>query len=362
MTPTVPSIAAMIRALRAPSFVDGGWRLLAPILVLGLLFSVDAATATPAEAGGSSVIADIRARQLEAERAMRRADKQIDELKQLRQHHKKLLKKAKRKLDQAKKQRDRARHKATKAQARLEGLQLTLARTTRVRPDPNGKQRVDKPALRKKVRGLEQKVRRLDRKLRQAERKVEHARELKQSRLKKPARERIAKRVAERERAEDRLGSAISAMLAVTADRAGRLGTASARDLRKPLRGSVSQSYGCTGYRLNPRRGSCRHFHDGLDIAAPLGRWVKSAADGYVAYAGYSPWDAGARAYIVITVHARGTESLYAHLKPVRKVRAGARVERGDVVGAVGMTGTTSGPHVHWEVRRYGRTVDPQRA
>jgi ElaB/YqjD/DUF883 family membrane-anchored ribosome-binding protein len=109
----MPSIGAMIRALRAPSFVDAGWRLLTPFLVLALLFSVDAATAAPAEAGGSSVIADIRARQLEAERAMRRADRQIDELKRLRQHHKKLLKKAKREFEQAKRQRDRARRQAT---------------------------------------------------------------------------------------------------------------------------------------------------------------------------------------------------------------------------------------------------------
>lgn len=352
----------MIRALRAPSLVDTGWRLLTPFLVLALLLSIGAATAPPTQAGGSSAVASVRARQLEAERAMRRADKQIDELKRLRQHHRKLLQKAKQKLEKAKQKRDKARRKATKAHTRLDLLQLTLARTSRVRPDPNGRQNVDKPALRKKVRGLKKKARRLDRKLRQAERKVEQARELKQSRVKRPTRERMAKRVAERERAEDRLGSAISSMLSLTADRAGRLGAASARNLRKPVRGGISQSYGCTGYRLNPRRGACRHFHDGLDIAAPLGRYVKAAADGYVAYAGYSPWDRGARAYIVITVHAGGVEAVYAHLKPVRKARAGQRVERGDVIGAVGMTGTTSGPHVHWEVRKHGRTVDPRRA
>jgi murein DD-endopeptidase MepM/ murein hydrolase activator NlpD len=338
------------------------WRLLTPLLVLVLLLSVDTAVATPVEAGSTAGLADIRARQLSAEAAMRRADRQIAELKRLRQSHKKLLNKAKKQLKKAQKQRDKAGKKASKAHKRLDRLRLTLARETRVHPNPKGKQKTDKPALRKQVRKTAKKARRLDKQLHAAKRKVDRARERKQSRWSKPTKARIARRVAERERAEDKLARAISAMLAVAGDRAGRLGTASSKDLRKPVRGSISQRYGCTGYYVNPRRGSCRHFHDGLDIAAPIGRWVKAAADGYVVYAGYSPWDNGARAYIVITVHAGGVESVYAHLKPGRKVRAGQRIERGDVVGAIGMTGLTSGPHLHWEVRRHGRTVDPQRA
>ena len=351
----------MIRAHRASSFVDVAWRLLAPVLVLALLFSVDAATAPPVEAGGSSTAASIRARQLDAEAAMRRADEQIAELKKLRQNHKKLLKKAKQKLEKAKKQRDKARKKANKAHRKLDQLRLTLARETRVHPNPKGKQKTDKPTLRKQVRKLAKKVKWLDRKLRQAERKVEQARELKQSRWKKPTRARIDRRVAERERAEDKLSRAIGAMLSLTTARAGRLGAASSKDLRKPVRGSISQRYGCTGYHVNPRRGSCRHFHDGVDIAAPVGRWVRAVADGYVAYAGYSPWDSGPRAYIVITVHAGGVESVYAHLEPKRKVKAGRAVKRSAAIGAVGMTGLTSGPHLHWEVRKHGRTVDPKK-
>ena len=352
----------MFRAHRAPSSVIAAWRLLTPLLVLALLFSIDATAATPVDAGGSSTAAGIRTRQLHAETAMRRADKQIAELQRLRQNHKKLLSKAKRQLKKAIKQRDKARAKAKKAHQRLDKLRLTLARETRVRPNPKGKQATDKPALRKQVRKAAKKAQRSDRKLRVAERQVDTARQRKQSRWGKPTKARIAKRVAERERAEDKLNRAIGAMLLVTGDRAGRLGVASSRDLRKPVRGTISQRYGCTGYYVNPRRGSCRHFHDGLDIAAPKGRWVKAAADGYVAYAGYSPWDSGKRAWIVITVHAGGVESIYAHLKPARKVKAGQRVERGDVVGTIGMTGRTNGPHVHWEVRRNGRHVDPQRA
>ena len=352
----------MIRAHRAPVSVIAAWRLLTPVLVLCLLFSVDAAVATPVEAGSPSITAGIRTRQLNAESAMRRADKQIAELKRLRHNHKKLLKQAKKQLKKAIKKRDKARAKARKAHLKLDKLRLTLARETRVRPNPKGKQATDKPALRKQVRKASKKAQQLDKKLRVAERKVDTARERKQSRWSKPTRARIARRVAERERAEDKLVRAISAMRAVTGDRAGRLGVASGKDLRKPVRGAISQPYGCTGYYLNPRHGSCRHFHDGLDIAAPKGRWVKAAADGYVAYAGYSPWDSGKRAWIVITLHAGGVESVYALLKPVRKVRSGLRVERGDVVGTIGMTGLTSGPHLHWEVRRTGRQLDPQRA
>jgi len=137
--------------------------------------------------------------------------------------------------------------------------------------------------------------------------------------------------------------------------------SATRRGFRKPVRGHVSQRYGCTGYRSNPKRGRC-WFHDGIDIAGPRGSKVRASADGYVAYVGRNPWDRGRRSFVVIVGHARGYETVYAHLKPVRRVKAGQRVRRGQVVGVVGMTGHTSGPHVHWEVKKHGRTVDPRRA
>ena len=140
------------------------------------------------------------------------------------------------------------------------------------------------------------------------------------------------------------------------------MGPASTRSFKTPVAGTITQPYGCTGYYANSRRGNCRHFHDGVDIAARKGKAVRASADGYVAYVGYSPWDSGARAFIVIIGHSRGYETVYAHLKPAREIRAGVRVDRGELIGRVGMTGLTSGPHVHWEVKRSGTTVNPMKA
>ena len=87
--------------------------------------------------------------------------------------------------------------------------------------------------------------------------------------------------------------------------------------------------------------------------------YIKSAT-GYVAYVGWNPWDGRRRAYIVIIGHAGGYETIYAHLKPVRKVRAGQLVRQGQTIGLSGNTGRSTGPHVHWEVSRGFRTMDPR--
>jgi murein DD-endopeptidase MepM/ murein hydrolase activator NlpD len=96
-----------------------------------------------------------------------------------------------------------------------------------------------------------------------------------------------------------------------------------------------------------------------VDIATRAGTSVRASADGYVAYVGWNPWDAKRRAFVVIIGHARGIETIYGHLRPVRKVRAGQRVRRGQAIGVVGLTGHTTGPHVHWEVSRDFQTMDP---
>ena len=353
----------MIRAHRAPSRVDVAWRLLAPLLVVALLLTAEAAVSPQTvAAGGSESVASIRVRQVRAEAAMRRADSQIKKLQQLRQHHKRLLKVARKQLDRAVIKRDKARQRAKPAHKRLDALELRLKRKTQVRPDPKGRQAVQAPKLSKAVRQQRQRVKQLDKTWRRAQAKVDAKRRQVQSRKHKPTKARIAKRKAERERAEDRLAAAITAMLSVSKSRAGRLGPASSKVFRKPVAGRISQPFGCTGYWANPRRGSCRHFHDGLDIAAPVGTTVRAAAAGYVAYVGFNPWDSGRRSFVVIIAHSRGYETVYAHLQPWRKVRTGSRVERGERIGRVGMTGTTTGPHVHWEVHQDGTTVNPRKA
>jgi murein DD-endopeptidase MepM/ murein hydrolase activator NlpD len=151
-------------------------------------------------------------------------------------------------------------------------------------------------------------------------------------------------------------------MLTLAKERAAARSTKHAlRDLLRPARGRVSQGYGCHDARRSRRGGGgCARCHDGVDIATAAGARVRASADGYVAYVGWNPWDNGRRAYVVIIGHANDLETIYAHLKPVALVRAGQHVRRGQRIGLVGMTGHTSGPHVHWEVSRDFRTVDPR--
>jgi murein DD-endopeptidase MepM/ murein hydrolase activator NlpD len=338
------------------------WRLMAPLLAIMLVLSVEAATPAPVEAGAAGSSTAIRQRQLQAEATMLRADKQVKRLQASRRQQVRRLEAAKRKLSQAISRRDAKRQRLERAAARIERAEHALARTIRVRPNPSGKQVVDKPAARKHIRQLERKTRQLKRQAAKLERTVERARNAKQARL-RVSRARIEVRRAARERAESRLAAAITQMLELSRQRAGdRFSLATVKRFRKPASGTISQRYGCTGYGANPRRGRCRHFHDGIDIAAKRGTPVRASADGYIAYVGRNPWDAGSRAVVVIIAHAGGYESIYAHLQPRRMARAGARVERGDVIGRIGITGHSSGPHVHWEVRRGFRSLDPLRA
>jgi murein DD-endopeptidase MepM/ murein hydrolase activator NlpD len=126
-----------------------------------------------------------------------------------------------------------------------------------------------------------------------------------------------------------------------------------------PSTGRISQTYGCTGFYLNPRRGSCRHFHDGLDIVDGYGTPVRAAAVGVVAYAGWNPWDERGRAWIVVIVHPDGFVTRYGHMTPTDRVRAGELVYTGQVIGKMGNTGRSTGTHLHFELLRGRTTVSP---
>ncbi len=94
--------------------------------------------------------------------------------------------------------------------------------------------------------------------------------------------------------------------------------------------------------------------HEGMDIAAPLGTPILAPAAGRVVKVG---WDAGYGLMVVID-HGFGIETRYAHMSDV-VVRPGREVQGGDLLGFVGSTGLSTGPHVHYEVRVNGRPVDP---
>ncbi|MDR2178892.1 MAG: peptidoglycan DD-metalloendopeptidase family protein [Synergistaceae bacterium] len=117
-----------------------------------------------------------------------------------------------------------------------------------------------------------------------------------------------------------------------------------------PVSGKISSRFG--------RRGK-RHFHAGIDIPMPKGTPIAAALDGVVLevsttktrkYRGYGN--------AVLIDHGNGIATLYAHCQRVG-VKVGQRVKQGDIVGSVGNTGRTTTHHIHFEVRKNGKPVDP---
>jgi murein DD-endopeptidase MepM/ murein hydrolase activator NlpD len=126
-----------------------------------------------------------------------------------------------------------------------------------------------------------------------------------------------------------------------------------------PTTGGISQPYGCTGVVFNARRGNCKHFHDGIDVVSAYGTPVRAVAVGVVAYSGWNPYDKEGRAYVVDIVHPDGFVSRYGHLIPTNHVRAGELVHTGQVIGKMGSTGKSTGTHLHFELLKNGKDVNP---
>lgn len=118
-----------------------------------------------------------------------------------------------------------------------------------------------------------------------------------------------------------------------------------------PVAGRISSTYGT---RVHPLLGFLR-MHKGLDIAAPHGTPIRAAVDGVVAFAGRN------RGYgnFVKLNHGGGIATGYGHMSRIA-VRPGARVGRGQIIGYVGSTGLSTGPHLHWEVWKNGKAVNPR--
>lgn len=117
-----------------------------------------------------------------------------------------------------------------------------------------------------------------------------------------------------------------------------------------PVRGRLSDSY---GWRKHPVYRK-RLFHAGIDISAPRGSQISAAMAGTVVYAG---WLSGYGKLVVVR-HANGLSTRYGHCSSIR-VRKGQTVKAGQSIAAVGATGVATGNHLHFEVRRNGRTVNP---
>jgi murein DD-endopeptidase MepM/ murein hydrolase activator NlpD len=127
-----------------------------------------------------------------------------------------------------------------------------------------------------------------------------------------------------------------------------------------PTSGTVTQEYGCTGFRLEPPRGGCAHFHSGIDIANSSGTPIRAAGDGVVAFIGWNKYDGSNPAFVVMIAHGGNINTFYSHLLPRYVVRQNQRVRRGQVIGYMGATGNATGPHLHWEVMRGYSSMNPR--
>ena len=144
----------------------------------------------------------------------------------------------------------------------------------------------------------------------------------------------------------------------------GNIPSAYSGTLIWPMSGTVTQSYGCSGFALEPSRGGCGHYHNGIDIAAPMYSPIRAAGDGVVVFAGANTYDPpGARAWIVVIAHSKSLVTWYAHVDNGSRppaVHKGQWVTQGQIIAYVGMTGRTTGPHLHWMVELKGTFSNPR--
>jgi murein DD-endopeptidase MepM/ murein hydrolase activator NlpD len=114
-----------------------------------------------------------------------------------------------------------------------------------------------------------------------------------------------------------------------------------------PVSGSISSRFGA--------RGSRAYTHTGLDLATSAGTGIRPAAAGTVVFAAYK----GSYGNLIIVDHGNGVQTYYAHCSALY-VSAGQSVDTGTTIGAVGSTGNSTGPHLHFEIRINGTPVNPE--
>uniref|UniRef100_A0A7V3ZUS3 M23 family metallopeptidase n=1 Tax=candidate division WOR-3 bacterium TaxID=2052148 RepID=A0A7V3ZUS3_UNCW3 len=124
--------------------------------------------------------------------------------------------------------------------------------------------------------------------------------------------------------------------------------------LRSPLRYSYISSF-FSFARFHPILKILRP-HLGVDYAAPYGTPVSAVGDGYVSYAGYK----GDYGKLIEITHPNGYKTRYGHLSKFGKnIKKGKRVKQGEIIGYVGQTGLATGPHLHFEVLKFGKHINP---
>ncbi len=118
-----------------------------------------------------------------------------------------------------------------------------------------------------------------------------------------------------------------------------------------PHEGNISSEY---GYRKNPFGGNNGEFHPGIDLKGDLGDYIYATAGGIILRSDYY----GGYGNAVVIDHGFGLTTLYGHMTRVNVI-PGQQVKAGDIIGFLGSTGRSTGPHVHYEIRKYGDDIDP---
>lgn len=301
-------------------------------------------------------IASIRSSQASAQRSMRALDSQAERLKAQRQA-------AGRAYQQAKKTRDKLKKDLAQARAVLAERKARYARVEGLYPRPELAAAPDiyrerLRTVRQEIRVAENRVANVAKQIGAATRNVNAKRSI----VNNIDNQRRAV-LTRRNGAEGLLAGLINQMTEIARVKAEQQSTVDLNGQSAafswPTTGRISQPYGCTGVVFNARRGSCKHFHDGIDVVSASGTPVRAVAVGVVAYSGWNPYDKEGRAYVVDVVHPDGFVSRYGHLLPTNHVRAGELVHTGQVIGKMGSTGKSTGTHLHFELLRNGKDVNP---
>ena len=117
----------------------------------------------------------------------------------------------------------------------------------------------------------------------------------------------------------------------------------------KPVTGTITSRFGANESIRD-------HTHMGIDIAAPNGTNIKAAADGTITYSGWM----GGYGNLIIISHGNGIQTYYGHCSKLY-ASVGEKVKAGDVIAAVGSTGYSTGNHLHFEIRKNGSQINPQK-
>ena len=169
--------------------------------------------------------------------------------------------------------------------------------------------------------------------------------------------------IAAAERAEDQLSAEINRLVRLKA-RQGAIPSKYNGTLQWPMAGIITQEFGCTGFVWEPPLGNCRHFHRGIDIAAPMYTPIRAAGDGVVLIAGPNPYERGSnRAWIIAIAHSSQLITWYGHVDNRTHpppVKVGQHVSAGQIIAYEGMTGRTTGPHLHFGVQFNGNFENPR--